>query len=57
MIRALRWLLLPAPVVRIAVHPGDVHVESLGRSIDRTIGAFLRSHRPARYAELLERAA
>jgi hypothetical protein len=55
--RALRWLLKAAPVVRIAVHPGDVHVEALNRSIDDTIRAFTRSHRPARYSELLEHTA
>lgn len=55
--RALGWALRHAPVVRVAVHPGDVHVDVLNRSIDRTIRAFTRSHRPARYAELLERAA
>lgn len=55
--RALRGLLRRAPVVRIAVHPGDVHVGALNRSIDRTIGAFTTSHRPARYSDLLENAA
>lgn len=54
--RALGWVLKKAPVVRIAVHPGDVHIEVLNRSIDRTIHAFTRSHRPTRYNELLERA-
>lgn len=54
---ALRWALKAAPVVRIAVHPGDVHVDALNRSIDRTIRAFTRSHRPARYGDLLDQAA
>ncbi|MET0240712.1 MAG: polysaccharide deacetylase family protein [Sphingobium sp.] len=55
--RALSFALRRSPVVRIAVHPGDVHVDALGRSIDRTISAFAGSHRPARYGDLLERAA
>lgn len=49
----LRRLLGAMPVVRIAVHPGDVHVDRLMHSIDRTIRRFLRSHRPARYIDLL----
>lgn len=53
--RALRWVLARAPVVRVAVHPGDVHVASLNRSIDRTLSAFTASHRPTRYGDLLER--
>jgi len=54
---ALRRVLKGASVVRVAVHPGDVHVDALNRSIDRTIGTFTASHRPARYADLLEQAA
>lgn len=54
---ALRRVLRSAPVVRVAVHPGDVHVGALERSIDRTIGAFAASHRPIRYGDLLEGAA
>lgn len=38
---------------RIAVHPGDTTVHSLLDSIDATYGRFVRTHRPARYAELL----
>lgn len=53
----LRRVLKRAPVVRVAVHPGDVHVDALNRSIDRTIAAFTPSHRPTRYADLLEQAA
>ncbi|MFT3965456.1 MAG: polysaccharide deacetylase family protein [Sphingobium sp.] len=52
----LRRVLKAARIVRIAVHPGDVHVDALNRSIDRTIGAFTTSHRPGRYGDLLERA-
>jgi len=51
--RALRRLLARASVVRLAVHPGDVHVAALNRSIDRTLTAFTASHRPARYRDLL----
>lgn len=51
----LRRILKAASVVRVAVHPGDVHVASLGRSIDRTLAAFTPTHRPARYGDLLER--
>ena len=40
-------------VVRVAVHPGDVRVPALRRSIDRTVARLVRTHRPARYAELL----
>ncbi|WP_260921902.1 polysaccharide deacetylase family protein [Novosphingobium sp. 9] len=39
--------------VRLAVHPGDVTKASLIRSIDATLARFVRTHRPARYAELL----
>ncbi|MET0366266.1 MAG: polysaccharide deacetylase family protein [Sphingobium sp.] len=55
--KALRWVLKAAPVVRVAVHPGDVHVDVLNRSIDKTIRAFTKSHRPGRYGDLLESAA
>ncbi|HZU62664.1 MAG TPA: polysaccharide deacetylase family protein [Novosphingobium sp.] len=40
-------------VARIAVHPGDTTVPALLSSIDATIAAFTRAHRPGRYAELL----
>ncbi|HEX7852211.1 MAG TPA: polysaccharide deacetylase family protein [Sphingobium sp.] len=55
--KALRWVLKASPIVRVAVHPGDVHVDALNRSIDRTIQSFTNSHRPGRYSDLLERAA
>lgn len=48
---ALRHLLQPLPVVRIAVHPGDTGVPQLLDSIDRTFRAFGR-HAPSRYADL-----
>lgn len=50
----LRQGLRRSGVVRIAVHPGDVHVPSLIGSIDRTMAAFAHSHRPSRYRDLLE---
>ncbi len=52
--RIARTVLARAAVVRIAVHPGDIHVPSLMRSIDTTLSAFGRSHVPARYADLLQ---
>ena len=39
--------------VRVAVHPGDVTKASILSSIDATLARFVRSHRPARYADLL----
>ncbi|BBD02070.1 hypothetical protein YGS_C2P0083 [Sphingobium sp. YG1] len=46
-------LLRFAPVVRIAVHPGDAHVPSLMLSIDDALRRVRRSHAPARYDDLL----
>lgn len=51
--RILPPLLRFAPVVRIAVHPGDVHVPSLMLSIDDALRRVRRSHIPARYDDLL----
>ncbi|HKT86253.1 MAG TPA: polysaccharide deacetylase family protein [Novosphingobium sp.] len=54
---ALARQVLPfATTVRIAVHPGDVSKPSLVASIDATLCRFVRSHRPARYSELRDRA-
>lgn len=39
--------------VRVAVHPGDTTKRSILSSIDATLARFSRSHRPARYGELL----
>lgn len=50
----LRRVLRPAPVVRVAVHPGDMHVPALIRSIDTTIAGLMTSHRPAHYRDLLK---
>ena len=47
-----RTALKPLSTVRIAVHPGDVHVPALLDSIDKTYRSFARSHAPSRYAEL-----
>ncbi|MBX9884974.1 MAG: DUF2334 domain-containing protein, partial [Novosphingobium sp.] len=38
---------------RIAVHPGDTTVPALLDSIDATYRTFVRTHRPSRYADLL----
>lgn len=51
--RMLPPLLRFAPVVRVAVHPGDAHVPSLLVSIDETLRRLLRTHRSARYADLI----
>ncbi|NIJ07788.1 hypothetical protein FHS31_001398 [Sphingomonas vulcanisoli] len=40
------------PVVRIAVHPGDTHKSLILADIDHTMRHFLKTHRPARYADL-----
>lgn len=46
-------LLRFAPVIRVAVHPGDAHVPSLMLSIDDVLRRVRRSHAPACYEELL----
>lgn len=51
--RLLPPLLRFAPVVRVAVHPGDAHVPSLMLSIDDTLRRLRRSHAPACYDDLL----
>lgn len=38
--------------VRVALHPGDTGVPALMNSIDRTLGSFSRTHRPAGYRDL-----
>lgn len=48
--RAAPWTLRNA---RIAVHPGDVTVPALLRSIDATFSKFVRTHSPSRYADLV----
>jgi uncharacterized protein len=48
-----RVLLRPLPVVRVAVHPGDVTKPSILASIDETLAAFTRHRAVGRYADLL----
>jgi len=48
--RAAPWALRNA---RIAVHPPDITVPALLDSIDATYRTFMRTHKPARYADLL----
>ena len=47
----------PLGVLRIGVHPPDIHHPTLVRSIARTFAAARRSRRPAGYADLLARSA
>lgn len=49
-----RQALKPFPVVRIAVHPGDVHSTPVLQSIDRTLATLSRERTPASYAQLLD---
>lgn len=49
-----RTALRPLRVARVAVHPGDTRVPALLDSIDRTLKAFARERRIARYADLLD---
>ncbi len=48
--RAAPWALRDA---RIAVHPDDTTVPALLASIDATYAHFMKSHAPARYADLI----
>jgi uncharacterized protein len=51
---ALARLALPVlPTLRVAVHPGDVTVPALLKSIDATLARFAATHAPARYAGLI----
>ena len=50
--RVARTMLAGQRVVRVAVHPGDTGEPSILASIDATVTAFARSHRPGRYAGL-----
>ncbi|MEJ7933889.1 polysaccharide deacetylase family protein [Sphingobium sp. AN558] len=50
--RILPMLLRYAPVVRVAVHPGDVTMSDLLISIDDTLRLLCRTHVPARYDDL-----
>ena len=53
--RALTAVRHAMPTLRIAVHPGDVTQAVLLSSIDRAFGRAVRSHQPARYADLAVR--
>lgn len=46
-------LLAPLATVRIGVHPGDVSIPELRRSIAETVGYFSARRRIARYGDLL----
>jgi predicted deacetylase len=50
----LRHALRPTRTVRLAVHPGDIRVSALGRSIDKTLASLMKTHAPARYGDLLK---
>lgn len=48
-----RWQLQRrAPVMRIALHPGDLASISVERSIDKALAAWVRDRLPGRYADL-----
>lgn len=47
-----RYALRPLNNVRVAVHPGDVHVPRLRQSIDATFSKLLQGRCVGRYAEL-----
>ncbi len=42
-----------ASTVRVAVHPGDVHVPALVKSIEKTLASLTSNRRASRYADLL----
>lgn len=50
-----RHVLKLLPVVRVAVHPGDVPVPAIMASIDATLASLTTSHMPSRYADLMPR--
>jgi uncharacterized protein len=47
-------MLKPTQTVRIGVHPHDCDAHELVTEIGRSLTHFARSHRPARYADLLD---
>jgi uncharacterized protein len=47
-------VLKPTQTVRIGVHPHDWDAHELVKEIRRSLTHFARSHRPARYADLLD---
>jgi hypothetical protein len=44
----------PIDVLRVGVHPPDIHHLALVRSIGKTLRAAATTRRPARYSDLLE---
>jgi predicted deacetylase len=44
---------VPLKTLRVGVHPPDIRHPSLIRSIERTFSVAARTHRPARYSDLL----
>jgi uncharacterized protein len=44
-----------AATVRVAVHPGDMHVPALVKSIERTLSSLMKGRCAGRYADLLAR--
>jgi hypothetical protein len=44
----------PLDVLRVGVHPADIHHASLVRSIEKTLRAAAATRRPGRYSDLLE---
>lgn len=51
--RVLPPMLRAAPVARVGVHPGDVAVPAIMASIDHAVARLCRTHRAARYADLI----
>lgn len=51
--RLLPLLLQGMPAARVGVHPGDTTVPAIMASIDRAVAQLTRSHRAARYGDLL----
>ena len=48
-----RWIAhRGAPVVRIALHPADLHDRTTARSVRRSLDRWLADRRPVRYADL-----
>jgi predicted deacetylase len=44
---------IPLKTIRVGVHPPDIRHPRLVRSIEKTFSVAVRTHRPARYSELL----
>ena len=50
---AARWMLCDIPLVRVAVHPGDIRVPELRASISKTLAYLERRREAGCYANLL----